>query len=186
LQLKWIPPPPPKGVADLVWFSGNQENTCKLKIDKGQQNQITGEWPKNQILIPDWTYFHCPGTTLVENCKLCSPILLIIPSSTANKQQATASMSTSSSSSVKTAGSLRRTSTLTFYWTSFEQVRAQEHRTPMVVLRLVGEVRNNPDLVKAEGLKSLDIHNRGKQVKQDFLLGQDGGLRLGKLLYKKM
>jgi len=25
----------------------------------------TGEWPQNQILIPDWTYFHCPGTTLV-------------------------------------------------------------------------------------------------------------------------
>jgi len=22
------------------------------------------EWPENQILIPDWTYFHCPGTTL--------------------------------------------------------------------------------------------------------------------------
>jgi len=24
-----------------------------------------GEWLENQILIPDWTYFHCPGTTLV-------------------------------------------------------------------------------------------------------------------------
>jgi len=22
-----------------------------------------GEWPKNQILIPDWTNFHCPGAT---------------------------------------------------------------------------------------------------------------------------
>jgi len=21
---------------------------------------------ENQILIPNWTYFHCPGTTLVE------------------------------------------------------------------------------------------------------------------------
>jgi len=23
-----------------------------------------GEWPENQILIPDWTYFHCLGATL--------------------------------------------------------------------------------------------------------------------------
>jgi len=23
------------------------------------------EWPQNQILIPDWTYFYCPGTTLL-------------------------------------------------------------------------------------------------------------------------
>jgi len=27
-----------------------------------------GKWPENQILIPDWTYFHCPGATLVD-CK---------------------------------------------------------------------------------------------------------------------
>jgi len=25
--------------------------------------QLPSEWPENQILIPDWTYFHCPGTT---------------------------------------------------------------------------------------------------------------------------
>jgi hypothetical protein len=24
------------------------------------------EWPENQILIPDWTYFHCSGATLVK------------------------------------------------------------------------------------------------------------------------
>jgi len=30
-----------------------------------QFSQGIGEWPENQILIPDWTYFHCPGTTLV-------------------------------------------------------------------------------------------------------------------------
>jgi len=24
-----------------------------------------GKWPENQILIPHWTYFHCPGTILV-------------------------------------------------------------------------------------------------------------------------
>jgi len=24
------------------------------------------EWPQNQILIPDWTYFHCPGATLAQ------------------------------------------------------------------------------------------------------------------------
>jgi len=28
-------------------------------------SQDIGEWPENQILIPDWTYFHCPGATLV-------------------------------------------------------------------------------------------------------------------------
>jgi len=30
-----------------------------------QSSQDIGEWPENQILIPDWTYFHCPGATLV-------------------------------------------------------------------------------------------------------------------------
>jgi len=31
-----------------------------------QFSQDTGKWPENQILIPDWTYFHCPGATLVS------------------------------------------------------------------------------------------------------------------------
>jgi len=26
-----------------------------------------GEWQENQILIPGWTYFHCPGATLAHN-----------------------------------------------------------------------------------------------------------------------
>jgi len=30
-----------------------------------QFSQDIGEWPENQILIPDWTYFHCPDTTLI-------------------------------------------------------------------------------------------------------------------------
>jgi len=30
-----------------------------------QFSQDIGEWLENQILIPDWTYFYCPGTTLV-------------------------------------------------------------------------------------------------------------------------
>jgi len=30
-----------------------------------QFSQDIGKWPENQILIPDWTYFHCPGTTLI-------------------------------------------------------------------------------------------------------------------------
>jgi len=30
-----------------------------------QFSQVVGEWLENQILIPDWTYFYCPGTTLV-------------------------------------------------------------------------------------------------------------------------
>jgi len=31
-----------------------------------QFSQDIGEWPENQILIPDWTYFHCPGATLCK------------------------------------------------------------------------------------------------------------------------
>jgi len=30
-----------------------------------QFSKVVGEWPENQILIPDWIYFHCPGTTLL-------------------------------------------------------------------------------------------------------------------------
>jgi len=26
---------------------------------------FVGEWPENQILIPDWTYFHCPDTSTI-------------------------------------------------------------------------------------------------------------------------
>jgi len=33
------------------------------KIDEGQLSEDIGEWPENQILIPDWTYFHCPSAT---------------------------------------------------------------------------------------------------------------------------
>jgi len=31
-----------------------------------QFSQVVGEWPENQILIPNWTYFHCPGATLCK------------------------------------------------------------------------------------------------------------------------
>jgi len=34
-----------------------------------QFSQVVGEWPENQILIPDWTYFYCPGATLQDNKK---------------------------------------------------------------------------------------------------------------------
>jgi len=34
-----------------------------------QFSQVVGEWPENQILIPDWIYFHCPGTTLAQEGK---------------------------------------------------------------------------------------------------------------------
>jgi len=27
-----------------------------------------GEWPENQILIPDWAYFYCPNATLNFFC----------------------------------------------------------------------------------------------------------------------
>jgi len=29
---------------------------CRLVV----LHQVVGEWLENQILIPDWTYFHCP------------------------------------------------------------------------------------------------------------------------------
>jgi hypothetical protein len=32
-----------------------------------QFSQVVGEWRENQILIPDWTYFHCPGATLISD-----------------------------------------------------------------------------------------------------------------------
>jgi len=32
-----------------------------------QFSQVVGKWPENQILIPDWTYFCCPGATLEVN-----------------------------------------------------------------------------------------------------------------------
>jgi len=32
-------------------------------------SQDIGEWPQNQILIPNWTYFHCPGTTLAKEAE---------------------------------------------------------------------------------------------------------------------
>jgi len=34
-----------------------------------QFSRSHGEWPENQILIPNWTYFHCPGTTLFQKDK---------------------------------------------------------------------------------------------------------------------
>jgi len=37
-----------------------------------QFRQVVGEWPGNQILIPNWTNFHCPGTTLVGGPELFS------------------------------------------------------------------------------------------------------------------
>jgi len=35
-----------------------------------QFSQDIANWPENQILIPDWTYFHCPGATLVSGQKI--------------------------------------------------------------------------------------------------------------------
>jgi len=32
-----------------------------------QFSQDICEWPENQILIPDWTYFHCPNSTLYHS-----------------------------------------------------------------------------------------------------------------------
>jgi len=34
-----------------------------------RQFSQVGEWSENQILIADWTYYHCPGTTLVTGAE---------------------------------------------------------------------------------------------------------------------
>jgi len=35
-----------------------------------QFSKDIGKWPENQILIPDWAYFHCPGATLMSSVKV--------------------------------------------------------------------------------------------------------------------
>jgi len=42
-----------------------------------QFSQDTGEWPENEILIPDWTDFHCPNTTLAHAAKLVRQTVLL-------------------------------------------------------------------------------------------------------------
>jgi len=39
-------------------------NFLPLPAPPYQFSQDIGKWQENQILIPDWTYFHCPGATL--------------------------------------------------------------------------------------------------------------------------
>jgi len=43
--------------------------TIFIFVVRRQISKDVGEWPENQILIPDWTYFHCPGTTLTRDNK---------------------------------------------------------------------------------------------------------------------
>jgi len=39
----------------------------KFSLDAGDQfSQVVGEWPENQILIPDWTNFHCPDANKIS------------------------------------------------------------------------------------------------------------------------
>jgi len=39
-----------------------------------------GEWLENQILIPDWPHFHCPGATLVPHLfQLHSEVIFFCP-----------------------------------------------------------------------------------------------------------
>jgi len=121
-----------------------------LKKWTGPDNTIEVNSP--QVVVLEEPNSRKQFTVNVEQIKSFNAATLNTPNSisqttdtmksktTNNKQEATASMRTRSSGSVKTAGSLRRTSTLTVCWTGFEQARAQEHRTPRVVLRLVGEV----------------------------------------------
>jgi len=58
-----------------------------LFIVPRQFSPDVGEWPENQILIPDWTYFHCPdGRTPPTNSKkwLGNVFSLIWPSQQAS------------------------------------------------------------------------------------------------------
>jgi len=45
----------------------NLRGSCQsfFSLPRHLPSDDRGEWPENQILIPDWAYFHCPGTTLV-------------------------------------------------------------------------------------------------------------------------
>jgi len=46
-----------------------------------QFSQVVGQWPENQILIPDWTYFHYPAATLPTDNQIYSvPANQISPS----------------------------------------------------------------------------------------------------------
>jgi len=51
---------------------------CLFFVVPRQFSQDTGEWPENQILILDWTYFHCPGAALqtdkVSSLSLAQPL----------------------------------------------------------------------------------------------------------------
>jgi len=38
-----------------------------------QFSQDIGDWPENQILIPDWAYFYCPGASLPISIVLAPP-----------------------------------------------------------------------------------------------------------------
>jgi len=48
----------------------------KIDWQEAQKFDI-GEWPENQILIPDWTHLYCPGATLLfkirENSHMPGP-----------------------------------------------------------------------------------------------------------------
>jgi len=59
-------------------FSQHIKAQQKIKIVRTNRQsnlqascQSIGEWRENQILISDWTYFHCPGTTLPTDNQIC-------------------------------------------------------------------------------------------------------------------
>jgi len=70
-----------------------------------QFSQDISEWPEIQILIPDWTYFHCPGTTLAlavskkKNYRRKIPTLAPPPQTSSSMPKKRQPMSSSSSSS---------------------------------------------------------------------------------------
>jgi len=57
----------------------DRQETCKFDCQLVQTififvvpyqfSQDICKWPENQILISDWTYFHCPGATLSKEGK---------------------------------------------------------------------------------------------------------------------
>jgi len=60
-----------------------------------QFSQVAGEWPENQILIPNWTYFHCPGATLSNEYKDVVDKVTVIDSNVSTLQSYTVSKGTS-------------------------------------------------------------------------------------------
>jgi len=63
-KLVFVPIGEPNVKVELWPFSKTLALDFYFLLFLCQFSQV-GEWQENPILIPEWTYFYCPGTTLV-------------------------------------------------------------------------------------------------------------------------